>query len=91
MNKQTARRLAMTAWLGLTRHFPDNMVGLTQYKSCYDLRFYAKNGQPDKEEVFDHIAFLNRDNVYLRTHIYNENQDWQLHIVIVFEVEQKTN
>lgn len=90
MNKQTARSLAKSAWLSLTRHFPHNMVGLTQFKSYYDVRFYAENGQPDKGEVFDHIAFLNPDNVYLRTHTYNENKDWQLHIEIGFEDELTT-
>ena len=85
MIKQTARRLAMTAWLNLTRHFPNNMVGLTQYDSCYDLRFYSENGEPDKGEVFDQITFLNLDNVNLRTHRYNENQDWQLHVEIGFD------
>lgn len=90
MNKQTARRLAMTAWLNLTRHFPANMVGLTQYKSYYDVRFYTENGETDKEEVTEKIAFLHLDNVNLRIHIYNDNQDWLLHIEIGFEVESTT-
>lgn len=85
MNKQTARRLAFTAWLNLTRHYPNNMVGLTQYKSYYDVRFYAEIGEPYKDEVIDQIAFLNHDNVHLRTHTYNENHDWQLHIEIGFD------
>ena len=85
MNKLTARRLAVTAWLNLTRHYPNNMVGLTQYESCYDVRFYTENGEPDKGEVIDKIAFINHDNVHLRTHTYNDNQDWQLHIEIAFD------
>lgn len=85
MNKQTARSLAMSAWLKLTRQYPNNMVGLTQYESCYDVRFYALNGEPSKREVIDKIAFLPPGNVFLHTHPYNENHDWQLHIEIGFD------
>lgn len=90
MNKQTARRLAMTAWLGLTRHYPNNMVGLTQYDHYYSVRIYANNGKPDKEEVIQHIPYLNVDYVSLRYSCYNGNEDWQLHIDIGFEFDSTT-
>lgn len=90
MNQQNARRIAVTNWLNLTRHFPNNMLGLTQYASYYDVRFYAKFRKPDKEEVIDKIACLHSDNVRLRTHTYNDNEDWQLHIEIGFEFESTT-
>lgn len=85
MNKLTARRLAVTTWLNLTRHYPTNMIELSQFNSYFEIRFFGDAGEAYEKEVIDKIPEVSPKDVRLHTNVFDNEGSWCLHIEFGYE------
>lgn len=88
MNKIMAKGLANAIWSTLTGYYPKNMVELSQYASCYEVRFFGDAKEIDLDLVVDQVVCKDLENVRLHTNVYNEEGDWCLHIEVISEGEE---